>query len=415
MSAACCPAPPCAQRPRWEVADVFRRYGEAYRRAHSLPTSHLRVMHAIETCRTADLGGHVERCDVCGFERPAYNSCRNRHCPKCQALVKARWLEARERELLPVEYFHTVFTLPHALNPLAPSNKKAVYGLLFRAAAESLQEFGRDPRHGLGGKVGFSAILHTWDQQLNYHVHLHCLVPGGALSPDGQRWTPARQGFLFPVKALSEVFRGKFLAYLGKAFAAGELQFPGKTAPLGAPEAFQQLMQCLWSTPWVVYTKSSFPGPQNVLDYLGRYTHRVALSNHRITHVGDGQASFTYRDRKNQGAKKTLTLAAPEFIRRFLLHVLPKGFTRIRHFGFLASRSKASDLPRCRQLLGVASEPLVPDEKTTRDLLIELAGTDPALCPHCKRGTMRFLAALPPLHPRRHSACPPLPWIRDTS
>ena len=415
MSVACCPTPPCAQRPRWEVADVFRLYGEAYRRAHSLPASHREVMHAIETCRTAERGGHVERCDACGFERVAYNSCRNRHCPKCQALAKARWLEARERELLPVDYFHTVFTLPHALNPLALSNKKALYAILFRAAAQTLQEFGRDPRHGLGGKLGFSAILHTWDQQLHYHVHLHCLIPGGALSPDGERWTSARRGFLFPVRALSEVFRGKFIALLKDAFTAGRLQFPGKSAPLGTPEGFRQLTQTLWSTPWVGYTRASFPGPANVLDYLGRYTHRVAISNHRITHVANGQVSFSYRDRKNQGAKKTLTLAAHEFIRRFLLHVLPKGFTRIRHFGFLASRSKAADLLRCRQLLGVAPKLPAPEEETARDLLAQLTGTNLTLCLHCQRGTMRFLTPVPPLLPGCHALGLPLPWIHDTS
>jgi hypothetical protein len=372
-------------------------------------------MHAIESCRTAELGGHVERCDACGFERIAYNSCRNRHCPKCQALVKARWLEARERELLPVQYFHAVFTLPHELNPLALSNKKAVYDILFRAAAESLVEFGRDLHHGLGGKLGFSAILHTWDQQLHYHVHLHCLIPGGALSPDGERWTPARDGFLFPVRQLSEFFRGKFLAYLTKAFAASKLRFPGRAAHLGTPEGFRQLTQGLWGTPWVVYTKASFPGPAHVLDYLSRYTHRVAISNHRITHVGNGQVSFSYRDRKNQGAKKTLTLAAPEFTRRFLLHVLPKGFTRIRHFGFLASRAKARDLPRCRQLLGLAPKPPVPEEKTTSDLLAQLTSTDLTRCPDCPSGTMRFLSVLPTLHPLRPNACPSLPCIQDTS
>ena len=415
MSAACCSAPSCAQRPCWEVADVFRRYGEAYRRAHALPASALQVMQAIEACRTAALGGHLEHCDECAFERPAYNSCGNRHCPKCQALAKARWLEARERELLPVEYFHTVFTLPHALNPVALSNKRAVYNILFRAAAETLGEFGRDPRHGLGGKIGFTAILHTWDQKLLDHIHLHCLIPGGALSPDGQRWTPARRGFLFPVKALSAVFRGKFLAYIDKAFAAGHLQFPGKTAPHGTPEGFRQLLRPLWDTPWVVYTKSSFPEPANVLDYLARYTHRVAISNHRITHVADGTVTFSYRDRKNQGAKKTLTLDAPEFIRRFLLHVVPKAFARIRHFGFLASRSKATDLARCRQLLRLAPAPPLPPRKTARELLLHLTGSDLTLCPRCRRGTMRFFAPLIPLRPHALDAWPALPWTQDTS
>jgi hypothetical protein len=397
------------------VADVFRLYGEPYRRAHALPASHLKVMHAIEACRTAALGGHVERCDECGFERPAYNSCGNRHCPKCQTLAKERWLETREAELLPVEYFHTVFTLPHVLNPLALANKKAVYGLVFRAAAETLREFGRDPRHGLGGKVGFTAILHTWDQTLLDHIHLHCLIPGGALSPDRQRWIPTRPGFLFPVKALSALFRGKFLAYLKKAFEAGTLQFPGKTARHGTPEGFQQLLRPLYDTPWVVYTKSSFPGPAHVLDYLARYTHRVAISNHRITHVGDGTVTFSYRDRKNQGAQKTLTLAASEFIRRFLLHVVPKGFPRIRHFGFLASRSKAKDLARCRELLRLPPAPPRPPRKSARELLLHLTGSDLDLCPRCRRGTMRFFTELAPAHLVHLHTGPTPPFAQDTS
>ena len=414
MSTACSHAPPCAQRPHWEVADIFRQYGEAYRHGHRLPSGHLEVMHAIEVCRTEYLGGHVERCDACGFERHAYNSCRNRHCPKCQALAKARWLEARERELLPAEYFHTVFTLPHALNALALSNKKVVYDVLFRAAAETLQEFGLDPQHGLGGKLGFTAILHTWDQKLLDHVHLHCLIPGGALSPDGERWTPTRKGFLFPVKALSAVFRGKFVTFLKETFAKGGLQFPGKTAPFATAEGFQELTNRLFDTPWVVYTKSSFPGPENVLDYLGRYTHRVAISNPRITHVGDGHVSFSYRDRKNLGGRKSLTLAAPEFIRRFLLHVLPKGYTRIRHFGFLANRSKANDLARCRQLLGTPDPP-EPAQKTTQELLAELTGADLTLCPNCQRGTMRFSRHLTPLDPPPPRLDASVPLIQDTS
>lgn len=396
MSAACCSAPSCPQRPTWAVADVFRRHGEAYRRAHALPPSALTVMHAIEVCRTAVLGGHLERCNACGFERPVYNSCGNRHCPKCQALAKARWLAARERELLPVDYFHTVFTLPHPLNPVALANPKTVYGILFRAAAETLAEFGRDPRHRLGGKLGFTALLHTWDQKLLDHIHLHCLIAGGALSPNGQRWIPARKAFLFPVHALSALFRGKFLAHLETAFAAGTLRFPGKTARHGTPEGFRQFLRPLYDTPWVVYTKPSFPGPPNVLDYLARYTHRVALSDHRITDVGDATVTFSYRDRKDRGIQKTLTLAAPEFIRRFLLHVVPKGFPRIRHYGFLASRTKAADLARCRELLSLPPAPPRPPRKTASELLRQLTGTDLTLCPRCPRGTMQFVRPLRP-------------------
>ena len=277
MIVACSPHAPGAPRPRWEVADVFRKYGEAYRHAQRLPLSHLEVMHAIEVCRTESLGGHVERCDACGFERHAYNSCRNRHCPKCQALAKAAWLEARKADLLDVGYFHVVFTLPHALNPIALRNKKTVYDLLFRAAADTLQTFAAAPRNGLGGKIGFTAVLHTWDQQLRDHVHLHCLVPAGALAPDRSRWIHARNGFLFPVKALSKVFRGKFIASLRQAHRGARLRFPGKTASLAAPAAFGQLLNARWKKPWVVYAKPPFGGPETVLDYLGRYTHRVAI------------------------------------------------------------------------------------------------------------------------------------------
>ena len=391
-------AEPGVHRPRWEVADVFRRYGEAYRCAHRLPLSHLQVMHAIEVCRTESLGGHVERCDVCGFERHAYNSCRNRHCPKCQALAKAAWLEARKADLLDVGYFHVVFTLPHELNPVALWNKKIVYDLLFRTVADTLQTFGADPRNGLGGKLGFTAVLHTWDQQLRQHVHLHCLVPGGVLAPDRASWIHARRGFLFPVQALAKVFRGKFIAALKQAFADEKLQFSGAAAPLGTPDGFDQLIRRLWNKPWIVYAKRPFAGPTTVLDYLGRYTHRVAISNHRIIRIHDGAVSFSYRDRSDENRKKTCTLAASEFIRRFLLHVLPTGYVRIRHFGLLSSRAKGKDLPRCRQLLGMAPQPPGADARAARQALLERLGLDLSTCPHCRRGTFRCVALLPPTH-----------------
>ena len=406
MSVACSAHAAGVSRPRWEVADVFRQYGGAYRCAHRLPLSHLKVMRAIEVCRTESLGGHVERCDTCGFERHAYNSCRNRHCPKCQALAKAAWLEARKADLLDVDYFHVVFTLPHAVNPIGLRNKKTVFDLLFRAAADTLQTFAADPRNGLGGKLGFTAVLHTWDQQLRDHFHLHCLVPAGALAPDRSRWIHARNGFLFPVKALSKVFRGKFIASLLQAFADRHLQFPGTIAPLGTPARFGQLVNALWKKSWVVYAKPPFGGPQKVLDYLGRYTHRVAISNHRITRIHDGSVSFTYRDRTSRNQKKTLTLPAPEFIRRFLLHVLPKGYVRIRHFGFLASRAKRKDLPRCRQLLGMPPRTPTADARPTRQALLELLGLDFTTCPHCRRGTLQRVAELPPLARRRTQAPP---------
>lgn len=381
-------------RSRCEVADVFRLYGRDYRRSRRLPRSHLEVMRAVEACRTAELGGHIERCDACGFERPSYNSCRNRHCPKCQSLAKARWLAARRAELLPVGYFHAVFTLPHELNPTALANKRIVFDILFRSASETLREFGRDPRHRLGGKLGFTAILHTWDQRLRHHVHLHCLIAGGALSPDRGRWTHARKGFLFPVRALSKVFRGKFIDYLQQAHAAGRLR-RGAGGAGGAAENLRALVGRLRSKPWVVYTKEPFAGPAKTLDYLGRYTHRVAISNHRITGVAAGAVTFTYRDRADGDRRKSETLAASEFIRRFLLHVLPKSYVRIRHFGFLAARAKGRDLARCRELLGVQPPAPQPDEKTARELMLELTGVDLAACPCCGRGAMSIVAELP--------------------
>jgi hypothetical protein len=374
-----------AKRPRWELADVFREYGEAYRQAHSLPLFDLQVMHAIEVCRTEALGGHLEQCDSCGFQRPCYNSCRNRHCPKCQSLAKARWLEDRQAELLPVGYFHLVFTLPHELNPLALANKKVVCDLLFQAVSQTLLEFGRTH---LGGQLGFLAVLHTWDQTLRDHFHLHCLVPAGALSLDQSRWIPARDNFLFPVKALSQVFRGKFLDLLQQAWAQGRLRLSGPRAPLADPEAFAQHLQPLRHKPWVVYVKKPFSSPEKVLDYLGRYTHRVALSNHRILSVTGGQVTFAYRDRRDGDQLKSMTLEAGEFIRRFLLHVLPRGFVRIRHFGFLANRAKKQTLSRCRQLLGLSLVGPQTPPKSTPELLFELTGIDLSRCPYCQRGTM---------------------------
>jgi hypothetical protein len=411
-----CPATPArAQRPRWELADVFRQHGDVYRRDHDLPAAHRQVMHAIVVCRTASLGGHLERCDACGFDRPVYNSCRNRHCPKCQALTKARWLQARQAELLPVDYFHTVFTIPHLLNPVALGNKKVVYNILFQAAAQTLHQFAADPKHGLGGKIGFTAVLHTWDQKLLDHIHLHCLIPAGALSPDRDHWRPARPGFLFPVKALSKVFRGKFIALLTRAFHAGQLQLVAKGDAAASAEGFRQLIEPLWEKPWVVYCKPSFAGPDHVLDYLARYTHRVALANHRLVDVGNGAVSFTYRRRAGRARKATLTLNATEFIRRFLLHVLPKGYVRIRHFGFLASRSKARDLTRCQQLLGVSADAQTPPDITALQLLLELTGLDLDRCPHCKQGTMRVVAELRPHDSPYPQTGPTSPQILDSS
>jgi predicted Zn-ribbon and HTH transcriptional regulator len=374
-----------------ELADIFRAHGESYRRDHPLPVSHLKVMQAVERCRTAALGGHLEQCDSCGYERPAYNSCRNRHCPKCQSLAKVRWLDKQNSELLPVGYFHLVFTLPHELNALILTNKKILLSDLFKAVGETLVDFGRTR---LGGQIGLITVLHTWDQTLLDHFHLHCLVPAGALSFDQKRWTPARKNFLFPIKALSVVFCGKFLGLLKSAFATNKLLFVGQSASLANPAAFQLLINVLRKKSWVVYAKKPFGSPVHVLDYLGRYTHRVALSNDRILSAHNGDVTFSYRDRKDQNRKKTMTLDAHEFIRRFLLHVIPKGFMRVRHFGFLANRSK-SLLSKCRQLLDLSSAlPKLPS-KSVHQLMLELTGIDITRCPLCQKGTLAFLANLP--------------------
>ena len=384
----------CA-RPRWELADVFRLHGGEYRRSRRLPKSHLKVMHAVEVCRTRYLGGHIERCDSCGHERSAYNSCRNRHCPKCQSLAKARWLEARRRDLLPVGYFHTVFTVPHELNPLALRNKKVVYDILFRAAAETLKEFAARPRRGRGGKLGFTAILHTWDQKLLQHVHLHCVIPGGVLSADRSKWIHSRRKFLFAVKALSRVYRAKFTEKLKAAYYREELCFSGAIASLAVPAVFERMVAKLRTMPWIVYSKPPFASPENVLNYLSRYTHRVAISNHRILSVGNESVTVSYRDRADGDERRTLTLPAREFIRRFLLHVLPKSYVRIRHFGFLAGANRTRDLACCRKLLGL--EPSLPKEQTgtTEELVFELTGIDLTACPCCHRGKMQSVEEIP--------------------
>ena len=386
------PAGASHPRPKLELADIFREHGEDYRRTHRLSRAQLKVMRAIEQCRTAALGGHLEQCDACGFQRPAYNSCRNRHCPKCQSLCAARWLAERQSELLPVAYFHLVFTLPHELNALTLINKQEVCDLLFKAVAETLLEFGR--RH-LGGKLGVTAVLHTWDQTLRDHFHLHCLIPGGVLSDDGSRWIAARRNFLFPVRALSVVFRAKFLDYLEQAHAQSRLQFHGRVATLADPAAFAQWRRGLREKAWVVYAKKPFCSPERVLDYLGRYTHRTAISNHRLLSLERGRVTVAYRDRRRDNQLRSMRLEVDEFIRRFLLHVLPDHFVRIRHFGLLANRSRKQVLARCRQLLGVAAPTPEGSPSSTRELLLALCGVDSARCPICRTGEMVIVAQLP--------------------
>jgi hypothetical protein len=375
------PAAGANRRP--ELADVVRVAGERFRQTHRLSGEQRRALSAIACCRTAALGGHIETCDACGCSRAVYHSCRNRHCPKCQVLAKERWLAARCAELLPIPYFHVVFTLPHALNPLAQRFPKAIYGLLFAAAAATLQAFGRDPKH-LGGTLGITAVLHTWSQTLNPHVHLHCVVTGGALAPDGRRWLPAQRRFLFPVKALSRVFRGKFLA--GLAAAVGRDALPADTV---SPFFRARLRR----HPWVVYAKPPFGGPEQVLTYLGRYTHRIALSNDRIVALRDGVVQLRYRDSADGSRTKILHLSADELLRRFCWHVLPTGFMRLRHFGLLANRHRGAKLAQARALLGTEPPPATPAaEPSTPEVIEALTGVDISRCPICGEGRMHVTA-----------------------
>ena len=375
--------------PALEVADIFRHHGEAYRqtRAGRLGRTERRIMGAIEACRTAALGGHVEHCRDCGLVRIAYNSCRNRHCPKCQGPARAAWLADRQAELLPVPYFHVVFTLPSAAAEIAFQNKAAVYTILFKAAAEALTTIAADPGH-LGAEIGFVAVLHTWGQNLHHHPHVHCLVPGGGLSPDGTRWVSCRPGFFLPVPVLSRLFRRLFLEQLRTAFAAGELTFFGALAPLADGSAFARCLAELRQVEWVVYAKRPLAGPAAVLAYLGRYTHRVAISNRRLIALTGGQVSFRWRDYRHHYKSKVMTLAAEEFIRRFLLHALPDGFHRIRHYGLFANRRRADKLAQCRALLAVtATAPFGDSQKGERRAA-------PVLCPSCG-GPMEPISPVP--------------------
>lgn len=390
-------------RPAFELADIFRQHGDRYREARRLPLQQLRVMRAIEVCRTSVLGGHTEKCGHCDYTRISYNSCRNRHCPKCQNTERAKWLESRQGELLPVEYFHVVFTVPEEIARIAFYNQQLVYGILFRAASETLLTIARDPKH-LGAEIGFFGVLHTWGQNLLHHPHVHFVIPGGGISPDLQ-WISCRTGFFLPVRVLSRLFRRLFLEALREVFRNQQLQFPGEIETLKEPAAWAQYLAPLQDTEWVVYAKKPFGGPRQALDYLGRYTHRVALSNDRILDVSQERVTFQWRDyrHKDKCPSRTMTLSAEEFIRRFLIHVLPAGFRRIRYFGFLANRFRKPKLELCRKLLSNAVTELLP----TRDQCAELATTSdrqaPRLCPQCRIGILARIAMLPayrwPGHP----------------
>jgi len=344
-------------RPPLEVADLVRAAGDAFieRSRKWITWKHVKVLLAIARCRTAVLGGHLDECTRCGHRAISYNSCRNRHCPKCQAGARERWLEKRRRELLPTQYLHVVFTLPRQLAPLTLQNKKVVYDLLFRTSAEALLEVARDPKH-LGAEIGFFSVLHSWSQKLELHPHVHCVVPAGGLSADRSRWIKPRYAFFLPVKVLSRVFRGKFVAALKRAFQHGQLHFHGDWKLLAQPKILAAWLRPLFRKDWVVYAKRPFGGPEYVLRYLGRYTHRVAISNHRLVSFADGKVTFRWRDSAHHNEQKLLTLSLDEFLRRFLLHLLPEGFVRIRNFGFLANRKRATTLPLCFQRLSAAPQ-----------------------------------------------------------
>ena len=378
-----------------EVADIFSKHGQPYRVSKKMSLNHIRTMRDIERCRTAKLGGHVDECDCCGRIRISYNSCRNRHCPKCQFLAKERWLEERRENLLPVPYFHVVFTIPAKLNPLVLRNKKICYDILFRCVSETLFELARDPKH-LGGQIGFICILHTWGQNLMDHAHIHSIVTGGALSLDGTKWISCRKDFFISVKVLSRLFRGKVIDFLKKSWESEGLEFSGDIAKL--KDRFAHFLNDLYQMEWVVYAKSPFKDPETLLEYLGRYTHRIAIGNHRILNMEDGLVSFIWRDYADGNKTKIMKLEASEFIRRFLLHVLPEKFVKIRYYGLLANRKSNTMLSQCRKLLTDAAQPKKKNStETWQEFLLRVCGMDLITCPFCKNGRMiRKEVSLPP-------------------
>jgi len=376
-----------------EVAGIFRRYAKEYLENQKQPAYILKTIGAIEKCRTSSLGGHMEKCDKCGHKRISYNSCRNRHCPKCQSLAREKWITERKKELLPVKYFHIVLTIPEELNRIALQNKKIVYDILFKAGSETLLKLGKDEKQ-LGGELGIIAVLHTWGQNLTEHPHLHCIVPGGGLSTRENKWEKPkkskRKDFFIHINVISDLFKKKFLYYIKKVYDKGELQFLGKIEGLNDHGGFKQLLNELYSKKWITYCKHPFSGPEQVINYLGRYTHRVAISNHRIKSIEGGRITFSYKDYRDCNKTKEMRLEAGEFIRRFLLHVLPDNFYKIRYYGILSSRNKKIKLTQCRRILGIKEK---IDEKSVttkswKEMLYELTGVDVTQCPECKEGKM---------------------------
>lgn len=382
-------------RPALEVADILRERGDAYGETHRLSAQQRKVVKALVNCRTAALGGFKSQCDRCGAVTIQYASCRNRHCPKCQTLSQTRWVERQCADLLDIGYWHVVFTLPHELNPVSQGNPALIYRLLFRAASQTLLEFGRNPRW-LGGELGITMVLHTWGQNVGQHIHVHCIVTDGGLSPDGQRWlSPVREGFLFPTAALSKVFRGKYLDFLDAAHRDGELRL--KAAGVNNGHEFECLKTALRLHDWVVYTKVPFADAGQVLAYLGRYTHKTAIGNHRLVDFDGEHVRFRWRDYADGNKVKVMRLDADEFLRRFLLHVLPRGFTRLRHYGLLANRCRARKLALCRDLLGQPT-PEPREAETAEEMMLRLTGIDINVCRQCGKGTLRRILILEPRH-----------------
>jgi len=385
-----------SQPEKVSLAEIVRKHGRAFCQNHRPSAAPRAVLRDIARCRTAALGGHREQCESCGESRVLFHSCRNRHCPQCQSLPQAKWRDAQQALLLPVPYFHVVFTLPHDLNALIRSNPKRLYALLFTCVIATLREFARDPKH-LGAELGMSAILHTWGQNLSQHVHLHLIVTGGGLDAAGDRWVASKSPrFLFPVRALSKLFRGKFLAMLCHLRNRGKLRFAASCQPLEHEAAWNALVAKLRRTKWVVYAKPPFAGPKQVLDYLSRYTHRIAISNERILSLDNGTVRFSYKDYARGNSTKIMALPALEFLRRFLQHVVPRGFVRVRHYGILANSHRAEKLARCRALLGHQISPSPPRSETLADSVNRLLGIDISRCPHCGQGPLRIVELLPP-------------------
>jgi hypothetical protein len=378
-----------------EIADIFHLYCDEYIKEHPLPAHYLKVIHDITVCRTEYLGGHIYKCNLCVYEIDVYNSCRNRHCPKCQFTARIKWVEKRKSEILPVGYFHDVFTLPHDLNPLILRNKNVCLNLLFKSVGETLLQFGKGE---LKGQVGFIAILHTWSQTLLDHFHIHCVIPAGAISQDRKQWINSHDNFMFSVEAMSKMFRGKYIDYLKKAYVTGKLTFPGKIEYLSNNNTFNNFVNVLWKKEWVVYSKKPFSDPETVLEYLSRYTHRVAIANHRIISItactesrfdreSNGKVTFKYKDRKNDNIEKEMILSAEELIRRFLLHILPHKFMKIRYYGFLGNRNRKDNVHLCRELLSVNY--VESADRNTVEVTEKSIGIDITTCPKCKKGQMQ--------------------------